>query len=800
MSADITRRALLRGGGGLVVAFVVAPSLSPGSAWAAGTPGLRAVPTPVVGADVSYLVLLPGRIAVHAGKVELGTGVQTALTQMVLEELRLPWQPVTYVQGDTVLTHNEGFTAGSKTLQNAGPAMRLAAATAFHELERLAAAWFGLPADQLTAADGRFRAKGGQVVKTGKGNKHLVTYDELLATIDTVLPVARPASGAVTGIVRDPSEYTVVGTSAARVDLPGKLDGTFTYVADVRVPGMLHGRVLRPSGRNARFLSFVPGSVEAATARVPGFVGAYRLGDFVGVVGTSEWAAVQASSPTATNPDAVRVTWQAGQPLVPQADLPAVLRAPTHRYATFAGDALNTGDVDAALLRPGALTHGASYDTPFQMHGGMGASAAVADVRKDSSGAITGVDVWSSTQGVYPLRSALAQLLGVPDAVVRVRYVEASGCYGQSGADDVAADAALLSSLAGRPVRVQWTRAVEHGWEPLGGAMAHDLQGAVEGGVVTAWKHVLHTPVHNSRPSATAGSVTAGVLIGKRPAALSPNPVNSAARNAPVTYAFPNRRLTTHLVRTFQSDSAFGAAAVASTPVTYVLPRTTALRSLGGFSNSFANESFLDELAHAAGLDPLQVRADALRHDPRALAVVEALRPAWASRPAAAGHGAGLGYQQYEVENAYAAAYVEVTVDPATGAVRVLRVVVAHDCGLIVNPDGLRNQIEGNVVQGVSRTLKEEVLYTGDRVTSTAWESNAFNPSPQYTPIRFDEVPTIECILLDRPHEPLWGAGEPAIGCLGGAIGNAVFAATGKRVRRLPMTPARVLATPVGAA
>jgi nicotinate dehydrogenase subunit B len=257
-----------------------------------------------------------------------------------------------------------------------------------------------------------------------------------------------------------------------------------------------------------------------------------------------------------------------------------------------------------------------------------------------------------------------------------------------------------------------------------------------------------------------------------------------------------NARLTSGRSSTIPIRASRSTAGRPASPLRHRFPRTTALRSLGGFSNSFANESFFDELAHAGGHDPLELRIASLP-DPRAKAVCEALRPAWASRPAGGdGSGAGVAYQQYETNAAHVATYLEVAVDAATGAVRATRAVVAHDCGLIINTDGLRNQIEGNVIQGISRALKEEVNYTADRITTTVWETNSFNPLPQYTPIRFNEVPPIEVILIDRPHEPAWGAGEPTIGTVGASVANAVYAATGKRVRTLPMTPARVVATP----
>ncbi len=436
------------------------------------------------------------------------------------------------------------------------------------------------------------------------------------------------------------------------------------------------------------------------------------------------------------------------------------------------------------------------------MHGSMGASAAVADVRAQPDAGGFRARVWSGTQNVTALRGVIARLLTTGDASfandplkVHVIYEEASGCYGHNGADDCAADAALISQAVGAPIRLQWTRQNEHGWEPLGGAQAHDMKGAVDEHGIAAWFHRVYAPTANSRPAANnAGTLLTGQHArALMPANLPGNAGNASGRNAPVIYAFDNQRVESRLVKSFNTTGP--TSATPSAPLTHRIPRTTALRSLGGFSNSFANESFFDELAAAGEQDPLELRI-ASHDDARAAAVCEALRPSWAQRPAGGnGRGAGVAFQQYENENAYAATYVEVTVDESTGVIRVTRAVVAHDCGLIINPDGLRNQIEGNVVQGISRTLKEEVVYTGDRVTTTVWQAAPpFNLPPQYEVARFNDVPPIECILIDRPDEPALGAGEPTIGTVGAAIANAVFAAVGARVRRLPMTPERVLA------
>jgi CO/xanthine dehydrogenase Mo-binding subunit len=358
-----------------------------------------------------------------------------------------------------------------------------------------------------------------------------------------------------------------------------------------------------------------------------------------------------------------------------------------------------------------------------------------------------------------------------------------------------------MSQAAGRPVRVQWSRQDEHGWEPLGAGMVHAMEGGVSGASIVAWDHTVYSPTHNSRPNGTnGGSLIAGMLVGMLPATLaSAAGTNATTRNAPVNYTFSNR-LTQRAVRSFVTQtngSANGTSDRApATPLTWKLPRSTALRSLGGFSNTFANESFLGELAAAANLDDLQVRLDHLS-DPRGRAVVEALQPVWAARPLGIdGTGAGIAFGRYETIEAYVAAYVEVTVDRTTGVIRVQHAVVAHDCGLIINPDGLRNQIEGQVMQAASRCLKEEVQFSAKGVTSVQWERNPqFGVvAQQYPVLAFNEAPTVEVILIDRPHDVAWGAGEPSIGVVGGAIGNAVFRAVGVRLRSLPMLPAKVLA------
>lgn len=769
---ELSRRGLLTGAGTLAVAFSFGPSAldAPASqaATASDLPGLRVDEAAAAG-SLAWLVLQPGRVSIHSGKVELGTGVQTALTQIVVEELHLGARGITYVQGDTLTTPNQGTTAGSKTIQNGGPQLRAAAATAFQALLDLAAKRLGVAKDQLEASNS---------IITVRGTSRRVTYEQLLSRAEVVLVADEDVP------LTAPADYRVVGQSVARADLPDKMTARFSFIQDVKVPGMLHGRVVRPNGRNASFVSISPESMTRARA-IPGFVDVVQRGNFVGVVATTEFAAIQAANPVT----GIEVVWADGPPLVPQASYPEALRDPVNHYRTTQEETV--GDVDAALAGA-ATTYQASYFSPFHMHAAMGPSCSIADVRSAPDKTGIQVRVWSSSQGVFALRTTLANLLQVPADSVHVIYEESAGCYGHNGADDAAADAALMSQAVGKPVRVQWSRQNEHGWEPLGPAMAHDMRGAITGGQVVAWEHVVSTPTHGSRPNGSPGTVLAGILTGSLPGSLPTSAGNSGGRNAPVNYTFPNRRLIAHLVRSF--ETAGPTSNVPQAPLRYRFPRTTALRSLGGFSNTFANESFLDELAVAGGVDPLDLRIRS-HEDPRAIAVLEALRETWVARPRGGdGSGAGVAFARYETEYTYVATYAEVSVNAATGGIRVRRVVVAHDCGLVINPDGIRNQIEGNVIQGIGRTLKEEVHLDSRGVTSVMWQPNQANPTPQYSVLRFSEVPEIEAILINRPDEPAWGAGEPAIGPMGAAIGNAVFAATGVRIRTLPMTPARVLA------
>jgi nicotinate dehydrogenase subunit B len=744
LSAGLSRRALLQAAGALIVTFSL-PSAGRAQTPRIGEdepvlPGQVAAPGQTIppGQIDAWLAIAPDSgVTLYTGKVELGTGVATALAQIVAEELDVAVRRITVVQGDTARTPDQGITAGSKTIQRGAPIIRQAAADARYTLRLLASVRLSTSVDQLATADG--------VVSVIDDPSRRATYGELVGGRRFSRPVTRDFQ------TKPRAAYTVVGAPVPRLDIPAKVAGTHVYVQDLRVPGMLHGRVVRPRAVGAGLAAVDEGSVR----ELPGVVRVVREGDFVGVVCEREEQAITAAR-------ALKVTWRGGAHLPAMAALhDALVQSPSTPRVL-----VNRGDVDGALKRAAAPLD-REYRWPYQMHASIGPSCGVADVRKD------GATVWTASQGVFDLRGALAGLLGLPAERIRAIFVEGSGCYGHNGADDAAADAAILSRAVGRPVRVQWMRHDEHGHEPKGPAMVMRVRGALDADRhVTAWDYAVWTPTHTRRPAGRAGNLLAGEETGALEAVTR---VSGGDRNAQHGYAFPSNRVVVH-----ELDRS---------PL-----RVSALRGLGAPANTFANESFVDELAAAAGADPVEFR---LRHlgDPRAVAVIRAAARAagWTPRPAPApgarsggpAVGRGIAYCQYENENAYVAAVVEVEVSRDRGAIRVRRVAVAHDCGLVVNPDGVRNQIEGNVLQAISRTLKEAVQFDAGGVTSLDWSA--------YPILTFAEAPdAVEIVLVDPGDKPPVGAGEPATCPIPAAIANAVFDATGVRLRTVPFTAERV--------
>lgn len=733
LHAKPSRRELLLSGAALVVGFSVNPL--PAVAAAPDLSGKAPVAKPVTLDKVdSFLAIDPqGAVTVYSGKVELGTGLRTALMQIVAEELDLPLDKVTLVEGDTALTPDQGVTFGSLSVQKGGMQLRMAAATARAALLQLAATKLGTDVSDLTIDDGAIASK---------TNHKTVRFGELLSDAHFALKVDAKAA------LKDPKTYKIVGKSVHRVDIPDKVVGAFTYMQDVRMPGMLHGRVVRPPAIGATLKSVDENSIgDIKGARV------VRAGNFLAVVADTEWAAIKASQK-------LKAQWSDWQGLPEQSKVFESVRA-----TKIVRDDVTSKIGDAAAALQGAPKHiKASYEFGIHTHGSIGPSCAIAQF---DNGKLV---CWSASQGPHKLREQLANMFAMPQADVRVIYVEGSGCYGRNGHEDAAADAALLAHATGKPVRVQWSRADEHGWDPKGPPVVTDLEAAVDAnGKVVAWSGEFLMP-----DGAGGGVKLIAADLAGMPHETQMAPGNIINDTA-IPYAFPN----IHTV----------ARRLADTPL-----RPGWIRTPGRMQNTFANETFMDEIAAALGADPLQFRIDSLT-DQRGIELLKRLIEAakWEARlsgqHAQQGDvvtGRGVSYVKYELVRTYVGVVADITLNRKTGDVRVTRVTVVHDCGQIINPDGVRNQIDGNVIQTTSRTLKEEVSFDRSHVTSLDWAS--------YPIITFPEVPEVVIELIDRPETAPWGVGEMTSAVIPSAISNAIYDAAKIRLRSVPFTPEKVLA------
>jgi len=754
----VSRREFVKDAGGLLIGFSLADSTVLPRVLAAASPETIVVPPPSR-LDAWLRIDKEGVIHVFTGKPEIGMGVGTAYAQIVAEELDVPLERVVLVMGDTASTANQGGVGGSTSIMLGAKPLRNAAANARYLLTQIASRRLGVSAGELEVQDGIVRVKG----DTSKS----VSYAELASGGDfnEVLKVSGDGFSldvAGPGKPKDPSAYTIVGKPAARVDLPPKILGHFQYVTDVRVPGMLHGRVIRPSGVGAAFVSVDESSAKA----IPGFVKTVVKGNFVGVVARNEWAAVQAAK-------ALKVAWTEPRKAFPeQQDLYAYMRSATPKASK---ETLKRGDVAAALSNAAKKLE-ASYEFPFQSHATMGPGCAVADVHKDG---IT--TVWSGGQKPHDLQRGFAELLSVSVDTVRVVWVEDAGSYGRPGFEDAAADAVLLSEAVERPVRVQWMRDDMTAWGTKGPAVLCDLAAALDAqGEPTAVQFVSRAFSGGEimfRPN-SAGNFLGAQLAGIRNTTGVDEFAQWGLESAP--YAFPSVLATAHVISAFADEAS---------PM-----RTTHLRDPEGPATSFAVESFMDEMAAAANVDPIDFRLKRL-DEPRAKAVLTAAaqKAGWNARPSpqkaaraadvATGRGIGLSTRN----GTYVGTVAEVEVDRNTGAVRVTRFVCAHDCGLIINPEALRTTIEANLIQSLGRSLKEETTFDRANVTSVDWIT--------YPVVRAPDVPDrVEIVLINHPEIPPTGAGEPSSRAIAAAIANAIFDATGARVRQVPLTSARVKA------
>jgi len=733
MNTHISRRDFTAGLGGIVVAFTLAPKLAGGQQPAAlpgSLNGNRML-------DAWIRIAADGSATVCTGKVELGQGIVTALAQIAAEELDLPLAHLHMISGDTEKTPNEGVTAGSQSIENSGVALRLAGSEVRAILLDLAAKRLGVEAAGLAVADG--------VISTADGRK--VTYGELARDADLHREVTAKAKP------KSPSAHRIVGKSIARFDIPAKVTGGAAYVQDLRLPGMLHGRVVRPPSYGAKLETIDEARIKA----MPGVVAVVRDGSFLGVIAEREEQAIRASVALGET-----ARWAAGPPLPDQATF--------YDHLLALPDEPHVISEKQAAVPDGARVIEATYHKPYMCHAAIGPSCAVAQFK---DGKMT---VWTHSQGVFPLRGNLVAALKLPPDKVHCIHAEGSGCYGHNGADDVALDAALLARAApgGRPVRLQWMRGDEFRWEPFGPAMVMKAKAALGAdGRIVDWNYDVWTNTHSNRPGPGGNNLLASWYLAEpqkpAPPQILPQPAGGGDRNALPLYDFPRQRVVHHFIKEM--------------PL-----RVSALRTLGAYANVFAMESFLDELALAAGADPVAFRLAHLK-DPRARAVIEtvARKARWEpGKKAGGGKGRGVGFAKYKNLATYVAVIADLEVDALSGKVSVPRAWAAADSGLIINPDGLVNQIEGGIIQSTSWTLYEEVKFDRNGVKSRDWLT--------YPILTMPEAPTVEVELINRPEERSLGAGEASQGPMVAAIANAFAAATGKRMRELPLTPERVRA------
>ncbi|HTW88494.1 MAG TPA: molybdopterin cofactor-binding domain-containing protein [Candidatus Binataceae bacterium] len=676
----------------------------------------------------------PGVARVFSAKVEIGQGIVTAITQIAAAELKLPMSQVRVVSGDTRCCPDESYTAGSMSIEVGGTSVAMACAKARHAIVERAAR-------MLDAEESRVAADGGLILLDGTPSG--LDYWQVAREVDWKRPITSTAP-----FIWSASE-TPIGQNVARLDLPAKVAGP-AFIHDLELPGMLHGRVLRPPSYGARLGSLDPSATEALF----GVVKIWRSGDFVGVCCEREYQAVKAL-------EALRAgaRW-----------IESEVSADTRSWRELLPTLRSIDSTTEAGQRPAGAANlrrlSATYSRPPIAHASMAPSCSIA-VYDDG-----GLTVWTHSQGVFPLRGALAAALGLDESRVTVIHVQGAGVYGHNGADDAALDAALLArQVPSRPVRVQWDRADELAWSPLGSPMVVKIESAVSpAGKVVDWSSEIWSGPHGQRPTArgsvnllAAAHVDPPIPLPEAHEALSG--FAGGARNSEPAYDLPHRKIVLH-----------------SLPG---LPfRTSALRTLGGYANVFATESFMDELADAAGADPVEFR---LRHlsDPRARQVIEtAARLAGWELNAERGQGraAGIGFARYKNTAAYVAVIAKVEI---LAHVRVLKIASAVDAGLVINPDGVINQIEGGIVQSISWTLKEQVVFEGRRVRTRTWE--------EYPILRFNEVPELEVRLIERPDCPPLGVGEAAHGPAAAAVANAVARALDFRIRDLPITRERII-------
>jgi CO/xanthine dehydrogenase Mo-binding subunit len=721
-----SRRTFIKTTGSLTIGFCLGGERFSSLA-GAPAPSLSGAPIPPLPSQNEYAtidawleVLADGRIRVFTGKIELGQGISTAVAQVAAEELNMEMSQVEVTMAETGRTPNEGYTAGSNSIESSAMSIRRAAAAAREQLLELAGKKLNIPPTELQIQKGKISTK---------DSSHTATFADLLE--------GRQLTGEVPAQVKlKPKEaYTLVGKAIPRDDVDRIVKGDPVYVHDLRFPGMVHARVVRPPVYGAHLLH---------GEEVPGILKTVINGSFIGVIATSEYQAIQAQTLARST-----AKWSNG-PALPKVDADYLQSLPSNKEQVISKG--------AQTANPTLKTR---YFKPYIMHGATGPSCAVA-LYDDAT-----LHVWTHSQGVYPLRESLSKMLHISPDAIHVKGVPGSGCYGHNGADDVAADAALLAmAYPGKHIRVQWTREEENAWEPYGSAMVMEIAASLDkiSGRITHWKHDLWSDTHGARPGGNADNLLPARYI-EQPFLKKPSGFSGGAyRNAVPYYSIPNQQVTAHFF---------------DGPL-----RTSSLRSLGAYANLFAIESFMDELAEKAGKDPFEFRLMHLEDD-RAREVVERLRDLTRGQPV------GMAFSRYENTKSYCAVAAQVVIGagnaghpdgaghPAGAIPRVQKMWAVIDAGEVINLDGIKNTIEGGMVQSASWTLYEEVKFNEHGITSLNWNT--------YPVSRFPQAPEVEVVVIDRPTEKAVGAGEAAQGPAAAAIVNAIYRASGKRIRSLPV-------------
>jgi nicotinate dehydrogenase subunit B len=757
---SVSRREFLKATGALVVSFS-ATSLAGTLSFAQGPFDTHLSHIDPRKIDSWIAVASDGTVTAYTGKCDFGQGMFTVQTQLVAEELCVSLSRVKLIQCDTAVAPDQGTTSGSQSTPTNFNEENLAqaAASAREALIKMAATQWSVAAEELTVEDGVIAGRNGRRIK----------YEELIGNKHFNIQLSSTAKR------RSPSQWKILGKPVPSLDRAALMTGHFEFVHNVRVPGMLHGRVVRPPDVGSTLVSVDESSVH----NMAGLIKVLVRKDFVGVVAEKQSQAIEAARQ-------LKVIWKPGPGLPEQKTFSDHMRKQPSRDVLV----VDSKDVDRRIEAAQSIIK-ATYSYPFQMHGSVGTSCAVADVKPGSA------MIWSATQSVYPTRSIVAKILNVPLESVRVQYVRGSGCYGLNGADAVSFDAAVLSQAVGKPVRVQLSRQDEMAWENYGAACVIDQRAGVdEKGAIVAWECESWIAARGNRPGYdTPGNVITGVLLGFEPEMPKPQPAKEPAQKLQNR----NNAAPSYIAGCINGDCGGGGSIHSERVLTHTVASpffTGPLRSPLRLQNTFAHEGFMDEICAHVKADPVTFRLQHLR-DNRIIDVVKAAADLakWEKRPSPRSNiprtgvssGRGIACVAYSGSNGYAALIAEVEVDMASGIVQPKKFFVALDCGPVSNPDGVRNQIEGGVLQGMSRALLEEVTWDAKRVTSTDWESyNSFYLG--------SAMPAVESVIIKRMDVPATGAGETAITLVAAAIGNAVFDAIGARIRQAPLTAERIMA------